>query len=164
MSKSLVTSEGKHITRFGPETEFTGELKFTDNLVIEGKFSGTISATGNLEIDAKSVCSVDTITADTIVVSGQVIGNITAPSRVEMKKGSKITGNVTTKRLRIEDGVNFSGQVTMLEVEEKTPDIFSISSAEYKQLLLRGDNVEDNPLISTASFKSLSSEQDRKKQ
>jgi cytoskeletal protein CcmA (bactofilin family) len=132
-----MTSDGKHITRFGPETKFIGELKFTDNLIIVGKFSGTISATGNLEIDEKSTCDVDTITADTIVISGKVQGDITAPSRVEMKRGSKITGNVTTKRLRIEDGVDFSGQVTMLEIEEKTPDIFSVSSAEYKQMLVQ---------------------------
>jgi cytoskeletal protein CcmA (bactofilin family) len=52
-----------------------------------------------------------------------------------MKSGSKIIGNVTTKRLRIEDGVDFLGRVTMLEVEEKTPDIFAITTAEYKRAL-----------------------------
>jgi cytoskeletal protein CcmA (bactofilin family) len=143
MSK-LTTSEGKHITRFGPETEFVGELKFTDNLIIVGKFTGTISAAGNLEIDEKSVCEVDTITADTVVISGKVQGDITASSRVEMKRGSKITGNVTAKRLRIEDGVDFSGQVTMLEVEENTPDIFSVSSQEYKEMLIRDSEASND--------------------
>lgn len=135
MSKNLVASEGKHSTKFGLETDFNGELEFTDNLVITGKFAGTINATGNLFIDAKSVCQVDSITADTVVIRGQVSGNITAPSCVEMKNGSKIFGNVTTKKLRIEDGVDFSGQVTMFEVEEDTPDIFSMSAQEYKQML-----------------------------
>ncbi|GMO43457.1 MAG: hypothetical protein Pg6C_05110 [Treponemataceae bacterium] len=143
MAKHLMTSDGKHITRFGEETEFEGELKFTDNLIITGKFSGTIDASGNLVIDEKSACKVDSIAADTVVIAGMVTGDITAPSSIEMKNGSKITGNIVTKRLRIEDGVDFSGEVTMLEVEEKTPDIFSITAEEYKQMIARKTNIED---------------------
>jgi cytoskeletal protein CcmA (bactofilin family) len=135
MSKNLAASESKHSTKFGLETDFNGELEFTDNLIITGKFTGAINATGNLFIDAKSVCEADSITADTVVIRGKVSGNIMAQSCVEMKNGSKIFGNVTTKKLRIEDGVDFSGQVTMLEVEEDTPDIFSVSALEYKQML-----------------------------
>jgi cytoskeletal protein CcmA (bactofilin family) len=136
MSKQLIAGDGKYVTRFGEETEFEGELEFTDNLIIAGKFSGTIEATGNLVIDEKATCSADSVSADTVVVAGRVTGDITAPSRVEMKSGSTITGNVATKRLRIEDGVDFSGAVTMLDVEEKTPDIFSITAEEYKQMSL----------------------------
>jgi cytoskeletal protein CcmA (bactofilin family) len=86
---------------------------------------------------------VDSIAADTVVIAGKVTGDITAPSSIEMKNGSKITGNIVTKRLRIEDGVDFSGEVTMLEVEEKTPDIFSITAEEYKQMIARKTNIED---------------------
>jgi cytoskeletal protein CcmA (bactofilin family) len=143
MSKHVLTSDGKHITCFGEETEFDGELKFTDNLIITGKFTGTIGAAGNLVIDEKSICRVDSIAADTVVIAGMVSGNITAPSSIEMKNGSRIMGNVATKRLRIEDGVDFSGEVTMLDVEEKTPDIFSVTAEEYKQTVSRKNSVED---------------------
>ena len=49
----------KNLTVFGQETEFDGELEFTDNLVITGKFSGKINATGNLEIDKTALCNVE---------------------------------------------------------------------------------------------------------
>jgi len=137
MAKSLTASDGKNITCLGAETEFEGELTFTDNLTIEGKFSGTIAAEGNLEIAANASCLVDTITTETVVISGAVAGDISASSRVEMKSGSKITGNITTARLRIEDGVDFSGTVTMLNTEEDTPDIFAVTAAEYKEMIAR---------------------------
>jgi cytoskeletal protein CcmA (bactofilin family) len=55
---------------------------------------------------------------------------------MRFSNGSKISGNIAAKKLRIEDGVDFSGQVTMLDVEEETPDIFSMSVSEYKQALM----------------------------
>jgi cytoskeletal protein CcmA (bactofilin family) len=129
-----------NITVFGTETEFSGELDFTDNLVITGNYSGTIKSGGNLEIAKSAVCTVDVIKTSTIVVSGQVTGNIEAPDRLEMKTGCKITGDVTTSRLKIADNVDFYGQVTMLDENVETPDIFTVAPPEYKQMLSATDS------------------------
>ena len=51
-----------------------------------------------------------------------------------MKNGSTIQGNVTTSRIRIEDGVDFQGKISMVESAEKT-DLFSMNSSEYKDSL-----------------------------
>ena len=107
----------RNFTVLGSETEFEGVLEFTDDLKICGRFNGTISAEGNLEIDKAAVCSVDTMSANSIIISGTVTGNIEAKERVEMCSGSKVKGNVTTARLRIADNVDFEGQVTMLDKE-----------------------------------------------
>jgi cytoskeletal protein CcmA (bactofilin family) len=136
------TVKTNNITVFGTETEFTGELDFTDNLVIAGAYNGTIRSGGNLEIAKSAVCTVDTIKTDRIVISGQVTGNIDAPERIEMKNGCKITGDITTSRLKIEDNVDFHGQVTMLDENIETPDIFTVTSAEYKQTLVSTDSEE----------------------
>ncbi|MDR3311526.1 MAG: polymer-forming cytoskeletal protein [Spirochaetaceae bacterium] len=125
-----------NVTVFGTETEFSGELDFTDNLVIGGAFKGIIRSGGNLEIAKTASCSVDSITTKSIVVSGQVNGNIQAPDRVEMRSGCKIVGDLTTSRLRIADNVDFHGQVTMLErTAEVPPDIFALDPGEYKQTI-----------------------------
>lgn len=129
-------------TIFGQETEFDGVLHFTDNLVITGHFTGTIEATGSLEIDKTAVCSVDHMAAKSIVVYGKVTGNLEAKERVELCKGSKVKGNIQTSRLRIADNVEFDGQVEMLD-EIPDTDIFSMSSAEYKDaLMFKGSNLE----------------------
>jgi cytoskeletal protein CcmA (bactofilin family) len=126
-------------TVFGTETEFSGELDFTDNLVITGTYNGTIKSGGNLEIAKSAVCTVDIIKTNTIVVSGQVTGNIESPARLEMKSGCKITGDITTSRLKIADNVDFYGQVTMLDDDVETPDIFTLTPPEYKQRVASTD-------------------------
>ena len=130
-----MAKETENLTVFGQETEFEGVLEFSDSLVITGKFEGTIKATGSLEIDKAAVCNVDKITAESIVVSGQVNGNLEGKERVELCNGSKVKGDIRTARLRIGENVDFEGQVSMIE---NMPDIdlFSVASSEYKNALI----------------------------
>ena len=126
-----------NVTVFGPETEFDGELEFSDKLIITGKFNGTIKASGDLEIAKDAVCTGETITARSIIVSG----NLEASERVEICSGSSVTGDITTARLRIASDVNFEGQVTMLD-KEPDIDLFSVASSEYKDALaLKSDAI-----------------------
>ena len=129
-----MADESKNLTVFGPQTEFVGTLTFTDNLVISGKFKGTIHATGTLEIDKNGVCSVDTMSASSVIVYGRVTGDIEGKELVELCKGSKVKGDITTSNLRIADNVEFEGSVSMVEAENDI-DLFSLSSIEYKEAL-----------------------------
>lgn len=135
-------NEKKSFTVLGSETELDGVLEFTDNLKINGRFNGTIIAKGNLEIDKAAICTVDKMSANAIIVSGSVTGNIEATERVEMCNGSKVKGNVTTARLRIADNVDFEGQVSMLE-NEPDVDLFSVASDEFKQSLILKSDTEN---------------------
>lgn len=128
-----------NLTVFGQETEFDGVLEFTDNLVITGKFHGTINAIGNLEIDKTAICNVDKMSAQSIVVSGQIIGNIEAKDKVELCTGSKVKGDIKTSNLRIADNVEFDGQISMLS-ENPDIDIFELASSEYKNSLIMKKN------------------------
>lgn len=140
-SESL--GEEKHtLTVFGPETEFDGVLEFSDDLIITGKFNGRIKATGNLEIAKGAVCTVEKMSAKSIVISGAVTGEVEASERVEICSGGSVTGDISTARLRIENNVNFEGQVTMLDTIPEE-NLFSSASAEYKQaMVLRSDAIE----------------------
>ena len=135
-------NEKRNFTVLGSETEFDGVLEFTDDLKISGKFNGTIIAEGNLEIDKAAVCSVDKMSANAIIISGTVTGDIEAAERVEMCYGSKVKGNVTTARLRIADNVDFEGQVTMLDKEPEV-DLFSVASDEFKQSLILKSDIDN---------------------
>ncbi len=138
----FMENEKRNFTVLGSETEFDGVLEFTDDLKIKGKFNGTIIAEGNLEIDKTAVCSVNKMSANSIIISGTVDGDIEATERVEMCNGSKVKGNVTTARLRIADNVDFEGQVTMLE-QEPDVDLFSVASEEFKQSLVLKTETEE---------------------
>ena len=130
-------NEKRNITVFGEETEFDGVLEFSDRLVITGKFSGKINApSGDLEIAKNAACKVSTIDANSIIVAGgDVQGDMNAAERVEICSGSKVSGNITTARIRIANNVEFSGDVNMLE-KEPDVDLFSVASSEYKQVMI----------------------------
>lgn len=132
----------RNITILGSDTEFDGVLEFTDSLKINGKFNGTINSNGNLEIDKAAFCAVDKISASSVVISGDVRGNIYAQERIEMCNGSKVVGNIETARLRIADNVEFDGQVSMLG-KEPDVDLFSVASAEYKRNLVLKSETDD---------------------
>ena len=135
--------QSKNFTVLGSDTDFDGVLQFNDNLKVNGKFNGTIKSSGNLEVDKAAVCTVDKMSAKSIVISGTVKGNVYADERVEMCNGSKVIGNVETARIRIGDNVEFDGQISMLD---KVPDVdlFSVASAEYKQTLVMRAGAEDD--------------------
>ena len=121
-----------NVTVLGQKTEFVGELEFSDNLVITGTFEGSIQSSGNLRIDKTAQCKVSQIAADSIFVAGAVTGDLKAASKLEIASGSRVVGDVSALRLRIDDNVDFHGQVTMLEASPDV-DIFSLTAAEYKK-------------------------------
>lgn len=128
--------EKRNITVFGPETEFDGVLEFKDRLVLTGKFTGKIIApSGDLQIAKNAVCQVESIEAQSIVVVGNVKGDMNASERVEICAGSVVDSDITTARIRIAKNVEFKGQINMLESEPEV-DLFSVASSEYKQAML----------------------------
>lgn len=135
-------NEKRNLTVFGLETELNGDLEYTDDLVITGKFSGNIKSTGTLEISKTATCEVGKISAESIIVLGNVKGDLEAKERIEICSGSKVSGDVTTARLRIAENVDFDGQVTMLD-ENPSVDLFSVASKEFKQaLILKNDFID----------------------
>ena len=135
----MANKENENLTVFGSETEFDGVLEFTDSVVITGKFHGTINASGNLEIEKNAICNVDNMKAQSVVISGQVTGNVEGKERIELCSGSKVKGDLTSARLRIADNVEFDGKVSMID-EIPSTDIFAVGSQEFKNSLVMQTN------------------------
>lgn len=130
----------KNLTVLGRETEFDGTIEFSDNLVITGKFSGKIEATGDLEIAAGAVCDVENMKAEAIEISGNVSGDMEASRMIELCAGSIVKGNITAPRIRIEDNVDYEGEVSMIEAEPDA-NMFSAVSQEYKNAFILKTNI-----------------------
>ena len=135
----MANKENENLTVFGSDTEFDGVLEFTDSVVITGKFHGTINASGNLEIEKNAICNVDNMKAQSVVISGQVTGNVEGKERIELCSGSKVKGDLTSARLRIADNVEFDGKVSMID-EIPSTDIFAVGSQEFKNSLVMRTN------------------------
>lgn len=106
------------ITTLGPETSFSGKLKFDESLKICGSFDGEIDAKGILFIDEPATVNARLIKASSIIVSGQVRGDMEAVDKIEMLPSARVYGTVRTTKLRIADGVIFEGRCEMIRDAE----------------------------------------------
>lgn len=118
-------------TRLGKRTSFNGRMRFTAPVKISGRFEGEIIAEGFLYIDEGAYVRAD-VTAGSIVIAGEVHGNVQAAQKVEMLATGKIYGNVRTAKLRIADGVVFEGKCEMLKNSESV-DVFAAPVEQLKE-------------------------------
>ena len=106
--------EGEKVeTTFSDTTLFDGVLKFDTSIKIDGRFKGRIISKGFLIIGEKAKVRAN-IKAESIVIAGEVKGNVEAADRLEMLPSGKLYGNIKTKKLKMADGVVFEGSCEML--------------------------------------------------
>lgn len=100
----------------GRGSEFEGKLTFEGTVRIDGKFTGTIVTNDVLVIGEGAKVSAE-ITCGTVIVHGEINGNVKAKGSVELHHPAKVRGNLETPTLMIEKGVVFEGQCKMEGVE-----------------------------------------------
>jgi len=96
-------------TTLGPDTEFSGTMKFGKTLKIEGKFEGDLSSEGMLMVAQTGKVKATSINVGSAVIEGKVNGPINAGELVELRSKAELIGDIKSKRLKIEDGVVFVG-------------------------------------------------------
>jgi cytoskeletal protein CcmA (bactofilin family) len=94
------------------DVEIKGTVKFTNDLVVDGKIEGEINSDGNLTVGENARIKAEVKTA-TVVVYGKVHGNLTATDRVELKSSAEVVGDIKAKTLSIEAGAIFIGKSTV---------------------------------------------------
>jgi len=112
-TQPILTEEGPIATVLGKETSFNGILTFKKPLQISGEFEGEIQSESYLYISEGAKVKAN-IKARTVVVGGEITGNIIALNRLEMLTTGKVNGNIKTAKLQIADGVIFDGNCEMI--------------------------------------------------
>lgn len=101
----------------GRGSEFEGKLTFEGTVRIDGKFTGTIVTNDVLVIGEGAKVSAE-ISCGTVIVHGEINGNLKAKNAVELHHPAKMKGNIETPSLMIDKGVVFEGQCKMEGVEK----------------------------------------------
>lgn len=102
----------------GAGAEFEGKLTFKGTVRIDAKFKGSIVTNDVLVVGEHALIDAE-ITCGTVVVEGEVNGNIKAKSAVELHKSAKVRGNVETSSLSVEKGAFLQGEMKMGPAEKK---------------------------------------------
>src|SRR5437763_17180623 len=103
----------------GNGTTLTGEASFKGMLRVDGALSGRVSsADGTLIISTNGRVDANVEVA-IAQIYGTVNGDITASKRIEMGRVAKVTGNIQTPALVIENGAIFEGSCRMVQLKEQ---------------------------------------------
>ena len=97
----------------GKGVEVTGDILFTDGLRVEGRVNGSlVSEKGTLVVEesARVEARVDVAIC---LISGILDGNVKAKSRVEIRRTSRVRGDIITPVLLVEEGAVLNGNVGM---------------------------------------------------
>jgi len=103
------------------DVEIKGSIKFDGDLFIDGKVDGEITSPGNLTLGEHAEVHGE-IKTKSIVVAGNAQANITVEDRCELKAGSRLTGDLKSARLIIEDGATFIGKSEVTPKGFKMPE------------------------------------------
>ena len=106
-------------TVVGPAIAIRGRIEGEEDLRVEGRVEGSISLTETLYVEPGGVVLAQ-VEARDVVISGIVIGDISALNSVTLNKAAKHVGNISAPRVIIADGASFRGDVIM-DGEDFTP-------------------------------------------
>jgi cytoskeletal protein CcmA (bactofilin family) len=104
----------------GNGTTLTGEANFKGMLRVDGALSGRVSSQdGTLIVSTNGRVDANVEVA-VAQIYGTVNGDITATKRIEMGRVAKVTGNIQTPALVIENGALFEGSCRMAQIKEQS--------------------------------------------
>ena len=96
----------------GRGSEFDGKLTFEGTVRIDGKFTGTIVTNDVLVVGEGAKINAE-VNCGTVVVHGEINGNVKAKNAVELHHPARVRGNIEAPSLMVEKGVIFEGQCKM---------------------------------------------------
>jgi len=100
------------ISIIGPGMKLVGDCETDGTIRIEGVVEGSIRAGKAVVVGKDGKVHGDIKTQDA-VISGSVVGSVSAESRLELQATARIDGEVRARRMQLEEGAILNGTVEM---------------------------------------------------
>ena len=100
------------VTVIGAGIQVNGRVSGEEDLHVEGRLEGSVALTETFHVASGGVVMAE-VKARDVVVSGVLVGNVTADDSVTLNPGGKLVGDIAAPRLIIADGAAFSGNISM---------------------------------------------------
>ncbi len=127
-SSSAVSPASEEISAYlGKQTLFEGKMTFEGVFRLDGKFEGEIFDSGTLIVGETAIIK-GKVGLDTIIINGQVEGDVHARTRVEIHSTGKIYGTVFTPILTINEGGILEGHCKMESAPDRKEDTLDLLS------------------------------------
>ena len=115
--KPVTDVRGPQIERdkvnIGKSVVIKGELSGSEDLTIEGHVEGKIQLRDNvLTIGPNGKIKAE-VFSKAVIVLGEVVGNVTASEKVDIRDNGSVDGDIVSPRVAIAEGAHFRGSVDM---------------------------------------------------
>lgn len=101
--------------RIGKTIVISGEVKGSEDLIVDGRVEGTVTLADNRLTIGPSASVAADLSAKDVLILGQVKGNVLASGRVELRAGCNVEGDIRALRLAVEDNAIFRGKVDLTQ-------------------------------------------------
>jgi cytoskeletal protein CcmA (bactofilin family) len=107
-------------TVFGKSMKIIGEVTSDEELYLDGDLDGKLNLRNRLTVGPNSKVNAN-IKAQEIIVFGTIKGNVESESRVSLRTGASIVGDIKTAGIVIEDGAYFKGGIDISRNGDSKP-------------------------------------------
>lgn len=110
--RTSVASRRKLTAFLDEGSEIEGKYTFSGTVLLNGKFQGEIASPDTLIIGERGVVNAS-VRAGTLVVNGELVGNVHASERVMLSGKARVFGDLESPIVVLEEGVVFEGHCRM---------------------------------------------------
>src|SRR6476646_6271504 len=103
----------------GKSVVIKGELTGSEDLTIEGHVEGKIELRQNVLTIGLNVKIKAQVFAKSVVILGEVTGNVTASEKVDLRDNGSVDGDIAAPRVAIAEGAHFRGSIDMQRTGSK---------------------------------------------
>jgi cytoskeletal protein CcmA (bactofilin family) len=103
----------KDMVHIGKSVIIKGELAGSEDLTIEGHVEGKIELKDHVLTIGPNGKIKAQVFAKSVIVQGEVNGNVTATDKVDIRDGGSVDGDIISPRVAIAEGAHFRGSVDM---------------------------------------------------
>jgi len=112
-SHSTMKSGSSEAAVIGKSIQIDGDVRGDEDLLIKGEVRGTIHLPNNsVTIGSEGTVHAE-VKAKTICVDGAVDGDLYATDRVSVRSSARVSGNIKSPRVSLDDGAHFKGSIEM---------------------------------------------------
>ncbi len=99
-------------TLVGKGSELAGDFSVQGSARIDGKVNGDVAVTGTLIVGSTGSIS-GNVSAKSIVIGGEVLGDVVAPEKTELTATAKVLGDITTGVIVVDEHAIIQGRIDM---------------------------------------------------
>jgi cytoskeletal protein CcmA (bactofilin family) len=106
-------SGSRDVVHIGKSVVIKGELNGSEDLTIEGHVEGKIELRDHALTIGPNGRIKAAVFAKSVIVVGEVVGNVTATEKVDIRDNGSVDGDIISPRVAIAEGAHFRGSVDM---------------------------------------------------